>query len=161
MSMALGLAAGACAYHTNASSMPSHIKTVAIPVFENATTEYTLEQEITNAVIRTFVADNHLRVVDERRADSVLRGKITAYRNSVFGISSISRAQEYRVSISVQVTFKDQVKNREIWTDEIVQSANYYVQDVPGDSATTEVDGRKLAVARLATEILTRSVESW
>jgi len=157
----LSLAVGACAYHTNAASMPPHIKTIAIPVFENTTTEYTLDQEITNAVIRAFVADNHLRVVDERRADSVLRGKIVSYRNSVFGISPVSRAQEYRVTIGVQVTFKDQVKNREIWTDEILQSANYYVQNVPGDSATTELDGRKLAVGRIATEILTRSVESW
>ena len=35
------------------------------------------------AVIERFVKDNHLKVVDERSANAVLRGKITQYRNSV------------------------------------------------------------------------------
>ena len=60
------------------------------------------------------------------------------------------------------MVFKDQVKNREIWSEpEIVKSANYYVQSVPGESARTELDGRKQAIAKIADEILSRSVETW
>jgi len=70
------------------------------------------------------------------------RAKITLYRNAVFGFSAQNKAQEYRVTIAVSVVFKDQVKNREIWTDpNIVKTANYYVQDVPGQTAKTELDG--------------------
>ena len=154
---------GSCGYSTSTALLASHLKTVAIPVFENETTEYALEQEVTDAVIRRFVADNHLRVVDERSANAVIRGKITSYKNSVFGISSdVSRAQEYRVTIGVSVVFKDLVKNRELWTDEaMIKTANYYVQDVPGDSARTELDGRKLAIDKIADEILSRTIESW
>lgn len=152
---------GSCAYGTSTASLPGHLKTVGIPVFENETTEYTLPQEITDATVKRFVTDNHLRVVDERSANGVVQGRVTDYRNTVFGISDISLAQEYRVSITVAVVFKDQVKNRELWTDEITKTANYYVTNVPGDSARTEQDGRKLAVQRIADEILTRSVESW
>jgi len=143
--------------------MPSHLKTIAIPVFENETTEYSLEQDLTQAIIKRFVADNHLRIVDERSANAVLRGRINYYRNSVFGISTdAALAQEYRVTIGVAVVFKDQVKNREIWSDEALQkSANYYVQAVPGDSARTEQDGRKDAITKIADEILSRTVESW
>jgi Lipopolysaccharide-assembly len=156
------LLAGSCAYSTSTTLLPSHLKTVAIPVFENATTEYTLEQEVTDAVIRRFVADNHLRVVDERSANAVLRGKINLYRNAIFGISNVSLAQEYRVTIGVAVVFKDQVKNREIWSDEnIIKTANYYVQPVPGDSARTELDGRKQAIQKIADEIISRTVEGW
>jgi hypothetical protein len=32
---------------------------------------------------------------------------------------------------------------------------------VPGDSARTELDGRKEAITKIADEILTRSVEGW
>jgi hypothetical protein len=54
------------------------------------------------------------------------------------------------------------VKNREIWADEnLVRTANYYVQDVPGQSARTELDGRKEAITKLADEIITRSVQGW
>jgi hypothetical protein len=153
--------AGACAYSASPALLPAHLKTVAIPVFENETTEYSLQQEITDAVIRVFVADNHLKVVDERSANAVIRGKIIDYRNAVFGISDVDRAEEYRVTIGVSVTFKDQVKNREIWSDEIVKTANYYVTPVPGDSARTELDGRRLAIVKIADEVLNRSVESW
>jgi len=158
-----GLGAGACAYSTSTGFFPAHLKTLAVPLFENATTEYTLEQEVTDAVIQRFVQDNHLRIVDARSADAVIQGKITLYRNSVFGISTNqSLAQEYRVTVGVSVVFKDQVKNREIWSEpEIVKSANYYVQSVPGDSARTELDGRKQAIAKIADEILSRSVETW
>jgi hypothetical protein len=113
-------------------------------------------------VIQRFVADNHLRVVDERSADAVIRGKITTYTNLVFGFQAQTGAQEYRVTIGMQVTFKDLVKNREVWTEpNLVKSANYYVQDVPGQTAKTELDGRKEAIDKLAEEILSRTVQSW
>jgi outer membrane lipopolysaccharide assembly protein LptE/RlpB len=159
--IALLLAVGSCAYSTSTALLPPHLKTIAIPVFENQTTEYSLDREITDAVIRRFVDDNHLRIVDERSANAVIRGKLTDYKNSVFGISPISRAQEYRVTITVSVVFKDLVKNREIWTDTLIKTANYYVQSVPGDSARTELDGRKQAISKIADEILSRSIESW
>ena len=160
--LALGLGCGACGYTTSTALLPSHLKTVAIPVFENGTVEYNLEHDVTDAVIARFVQDNHLKVVSERSADAVLRGKITLYKNSVFGFSAVTRAQEYRVTIGVSVVFKDLVKNREIFNQpDLVKFSNYYVTNVPGDSARTELDGRRAAIGKIADEILSRSVESW
>lgn len=160
--LALAAAVSGCAYTVSSSSLPPHLKTVAIPVFENGTVEYTLEQDITNAVVDRFVRDNHLKVVEEKRANSVIRGRITGYRNSVFGFSEQNRAQEYRVTISVAVSFKDLVKNREVWNEpNMVKVANYFIQPVPGDSARTEVDGRRQAIRKLADEIFARTVEGW
>ncbi len=153
---------GACAYSTSPALLPSHVKTIAIPEFENETSEYLLEREITEAVIQRFVADNHLRIVDERVANSVLRGTVEAYRNSVFGIGADTRSNEYRVTIVVSVVYKDVVKNREIWSEEdLVRTANYYVETVPGQTAQTELDGRKAAIAKIADEIISRSVQGW
>lgn len=161
-SVAFGLLAGSCAYTTSTALLPSHLKTVAIPVFENTTGEYTLPQEITDAVLQRIVQDNRLKVVDERSADCVVRGKVTGYRNAVFGFSTQNRAQEYRVTITVSVVFKDQVRNREMWSaEEMVKTANYYVQDVPGQTAKTELDGRKEAIQKIADEILSRSTQGW
>ena len=160
--LAVAAVAASCAYTTSTALLPSHLKTVAVPVFENGTTEYTLEQDVTDAVIAAFIADNHLKVVDERSANAVVKGRITTYRNAVFGFSQAAQAQEYRVTIGIAVTFKDQVKNRELWSEpNMVKTANYYVVDTPGDSARTELDGRKQAIAKLAEEIIARSVEGW
>ncbi len=134
---------------------------MAIPVFENGTPEAQLEQELTDAVIQRFVRDNHLKIVDERSANAVIRGRVTQYKNAVFGFSNSAQANEYRITIGVTVTFKDLVKNRELWSDQVVKSANYYVQDVPGQTAKTDLDGRKEAIEKIADEILSRSVEGW
>jgi outer membrane lipopolysaccharide assembly protein LptE/RlpB len=151
-----------CGYTTSTALLPPHLKTIAIPVFANATTEYTLEQEITDAVIARFVADNHLKVVDERAANVVLRGKVVQYKNAVFGFSTAAEAQEYRVTIAVSVVLKDQIKNREMWSDpNLVKTANYYVVDVPGQPARTELDGRKEAVDKIAEAVVSRTVEGW
>jgi len=151
-----------CGYTSSPALLQPHLKSVAIPVFENATTEYTLEQDVTEAVIRRFVDDNHLHVVNKRNADCIVSGKIVEYRNSVFGISDAALAEEYRVTIGVSVVFKDLVKNREIWhDDDLVKTANYYVQQVPGQTPKTELDGRKEAIQKIADEILTRSIQSW
>lgn len=153
---------GGCAYSTSSALLPSHLKTVAIPVFENATPEYTLEQQVTDAVIARFVNDNHLKVVDERSADLVIRGKVTGYRNAVFGFNSAVNAEEYRVTIAIAVVLKDQVKNRELWNDQnLIRFSNYYVVDVPGQTAKTEIDGRKDAIDKIAEEIMARTVEGW
>ena len=160
--LAAGLAAGGCAYTTSSVSLPPHLHTIAIPVFENSTTQYSLEQDLTEAIVRRFVSDNRLRVVDERSADAVVHGKIVGYKNSVFGISPQNLAQEYRVTIQVQVVFKDQVKNREIWSDQnLVKYSNYYVQNVPGQTASTELDGRRAAIEKIADDIVTRSIQGW
>ena len=156
-----GLSLASCGYTTSPALLPSHLKSVAVPVFENGTTEYTLEQEITTTVAQRFVRDNHLKVVDEKSANCVVRGKVTQYKNSVFGFTDASTAQEYRITIGVQVTFKDIVKNRELWTDEIVRTVNYYTVDVPGQKARDPLDARKEAVDKISDEILSRSVEGW
>jgi len=155
------LAAG-CGYTTSPALLPPHLRTIAIPVFENSTAEYSIERDITQAVIDRFVQDNHLKVVDERSANSVLRGRVVLYRNAVFGFANAQEANEYRVTITVAVTMKDVVKNREMWKDEnLVKTSNYYVVDVPGQKAETELDGRKAAISKIAEEIVARTVEGW
>ena len=80
----------------------------------------------------------------------------------MFGFSAADRAQQYRVTIAISVVLKDLVKNREIFNESnMVKFSNYYVTNVPGDSARTELDGRRAAITKIADEILSRSVESW
>src|SRR5499426_1353338 len=86
-----------CGYTASPALLPQHLKTVAIPVFENATPEVRLEEELTNAVILKFVQDNHLKVVDEKTANAVIRGKVTQYKNAVFGFTQNATSNEYRV----------------------------------------------------------------
>jgi len=150
-----------CGY-TGSASLPGHIKSIAIPVFKNETLEYQVEDEITNAVVEKFVADNRLRVVGEKAASSILLGTVTGYQRRVFSYSAGEVAQEYEVTIKVSVEFKDVTNGRIIWKDDsLVSSARYFAVDMAGQKAQTEQEGRLPAIAFLANDILTRTVEGW
>ena len=151
-----------CGYSFSGSALPSHVKTVAVPVFENATLEYDIERELTEQVIDAFVRDNHLRVVGQKQADAVLLGRITGYENKVFSFSSGETAQEYIVKIRVSASLKDQVDNKEIWKDDRLEgTATYAVAEQPGKPAATEQEGRRPAFDELARKILARTMEEW
>src|SRR5215467_12572858 len=90
-------------YSTSPGTLPGHIKTLAVPAFDNKTTQVGLDEEITQAVIQRFVDDNHLKIVAESDANAVLTGSVIDYKNTVFGFTGREQAQEYRVQIAVAV----------------------------------------------------------
>jgi hypothetical protein len=58
--------------------LPSGWHTVAVPAFLNRTPTYRIEQRVTAAVVREFLARTKYRLVpSEDGADAVLRGEIT------------------------------------------------------------------------------------
>jgi hypothetical protein len=157
---ALALAGAGCAYTVH-TGIPSHITSVAIPTFGNNSVQYTLSQELTDAVVDRFVRDNHLRVVPLREAQSLIQGTVLEYRNDVFGYTAERQAQEYRVGMRVQVRFKDLTRNKDIWSDEVVKTSNYTAISTGGLPAGTEATGRAETVGKVADEILSRTVSRW
>ena len=68
-----------CGYHVvgTSSHLPSDWQTIAIPAFKNDTTRYRIEQKMTEAVIREFIARTKYRIVqDQDNADAVLHGEV-------------------------------------------------------------------------------------
>src|SRR5512136_987237 len=63
------LSAAGCGYSFSGSSLPSHLKTIAIPVFENQSLDPTIADEVTSGVLDQFLEDNRLKVAREARAD--------------------------------------------------------------------------------------------
>ena len=149
-----------CAYTFNPSSIPGHIKTMEIPVLVNETLEVALAEEVTAGLIDRFVRDNALRVV-QGDADAVLEGTITGYENRVFGFNADQRADEYIVILMVDLTFRDRVKNKEIWSRIGVRgSASYFLNGATG-GVTSEEAARELAVKQVVDFAISRTTEGW
>ncbi len=84
--LAPGLAAtlltASCGYHIagRADTLPDTIEVIAIPAFQNATTEFKIEQYMTQAVFREFISRTRYRVVSEEAlADASLRGVVVNF----------------------------------------------------------------------------------
>jgi len=157
-----GVAGCTCRYSFSQSSLPAHIRTVAVPVFLNETVEPSLQQEVTDAVSQAFLDNGSLRVVPEREADSAIYGTIIGYLNHVFGYNADEQTEEYEVVIEMSVEFKDLVKRKSRWQEErLVGRTTYFVVETSGQEAQTEVSGRAQAIESLAQDILNRTVRSW
>jgi len=104
-----------------------------------------------------------LRIAQERDANAVLRGSVVAYKNQVFGYTTTERATEYEIVLTVSVTFRDMVKNRDLWKDDALTVRTTY--NVTAVSATqpaqTEADGRKDVIQKLTDRIVSRTVQGW
>ena len=156
------LAASGCGY-TLKTAVPSHIKTLAIPVFANNSVEFGLADEVTQSLVEGFLQDRHLRIVSERDANAVLRGTILSYQNRVFGYTRQERATEYEVVLVVQVSLRDVVKNRDLWKeDALAVRTTYNVSPVgTGDVARTESDANKDVIQKLSDQVVSRTVQGW
>jgi hypothetical protein len=69
-----------CGYHVGgtASRLPPGLKVIAVPALKNDTNRYRIEDIMTEAVVREFLARTRYRIVaSEDAGDAVLRGEIT------------------------------------------------------------------------------------
>lgn len=108
------LPVSSCGYHLAGygSALPSHLRTIAIPVLENSSPEPNIHRDVTDAIRQAFIADGRLKVVDTRKADMVLRGTLTNYQLRAVSFGGNDTAEEYIVRLGVQIEVYDQVKKK-------------------------------------------------
>lgn len=105
----------ACGYHltgTGTASLPKHLKTVAIPVFSNTSTEPDIHRNMTNIIRQSFINDGRLKVVNRKNADLVMRGILNSYALQAVSFNSNDIAVEYYVLLGVAIDVKDMVKRK-------------------------------------------------
>jgi hypothetical protein len=148
---------GGCAYSFT-SGLPSHIKSVAVPLLANETTEFGVAEEITDQLIAALVKDGTLRVVaDEADASSVLMGTIRTYSEETYEYTRDEQVNQLIIRIGVQVRFMDRIKDEVLWeSPQIFGSAVY---DNSGPDA--RITGLQEAVTLVVDEILSGIVAGW
>ena len=103
-----------CGYHLvgYGSALPSHIRTIAIPVFKNTSPEPNIHRDATDAIRQIFITDGRLKVVSANRADLLIRGTLTDYQLRAVSFSGRDVAEEYIVRLGVQIEAYDRVKKK-------------------------------------------------
>jgi hypothetical protein len=146
---------GCGVYSFTGSSLPSHIKTVAVALFANETPEYALRTLMTQGVSDGLIADNTLKVVAESRADAVVRGTIKSYSRSPYSYDENREVTEYSVTVVVEVVFYDVANDRALW-DDVIEAIGVYDADVE-----LAEDGQRRAAGLLAQDIVERTTKGW
>ncbi|MGB8510645.1 MAG: LptE family protein [Pyrinomonadaceae bacterium] len=102
------------------SGLPNHIRTVAVPAFQNNALRYKIESRFTDAVANEIIRRGKgLTVQSERKgADAVVDGVIKGFGFSGVLLDSRGRARIFEVTITAAVTVRDQVRNRVLYDNQ-------------------------------------------
>jgi outer membrane lipopolysaccharide assembly protein LptE/RlpB len=147
-----------CGYSFSSRTNP-HIKTIAVPIFQNTTLERGIEQRIADRVVDAFLADKSLRVVEEKDADSVILGTIERYDRSPYSYDTSQNVQEYKIELTLHVTYEDRTKNKVVWEERVMRSWGTY--SVSTDLPEEESMGQDRAIDKAAQDILIKTVRGW
>ena len=102
------------------NQLPKHIKTVAVPAFQNNALRFKIQSRFTEAVVNELIRKGRgLRVQGEREgADAVIEGIIKSFNYSGVLLDDKGRARIFEVTIEVAVTVRDQTENRVLYDNQ-------------------------------------------
>jgi hypothetical protein len=102
------------------SGLPAHVKTVAVPAFQNDAARYKVESRFADAVAREIIKRGKgLRVQsDAEGADIVIDGVIKEFNFWGVLLDSRGRSRIFEVRIVAAVTVRDQVNNRVLYDNQ-------------------------------------------
>lgn len=102
------------------NQLPSRIKTVAVPAFQNNALRYKIQSRFTEAVVNELIHRGRgLRVQGEREgADAVIEGVIKSFSYAGVLLDDKGRARIFEVTIEAAVTVRDQTENRVLYDNQ-------------------------------------------
>lgn len=150
------MAMTSCGVYTFSPSATGDVKTIAIPLFENQTTESGLREGLTDQLSRAFVSDNTLKVVPEPQADGILRGSVVSYDRKAYTYDANEVVSEYICTVGISVEFVNRRSQKVIWEEKAM--ANWGTYNASGEN---EELGKSRAIDKLVEDIINRTVKGW
>lgn len=152
----------ACGYHMagTGSHLTPGMKSVFIPVFENKTMEPIVEEELTPAVIREFLHDGRIEVVDRSRAEMVLEGSVVSYKETPISFDASQNVLEYRITVTTHLIL---LKNNSLslWEKDITSTAEYAVSSDVMKTRVSKLKALREIARNLSEEAADRVLLGW
>jgi outer membrane lipopolysaccharide assembly protein LptE/RlpB len=152
------LLAGGCGY-TVRGTLPSHINTVAVPIFRNRTSEPAIEGFITRAVVEAFSTNGRLKVVSSGQADAVLDGEIIGYSVSSIAFDKDSNVRQYRLVVTLNLKMRDVRRGGLLFQQNgVTEQADFRVQDVVAQTISREETALRAAAVDIGRSIVSLAI---
>jgi len=146
------------------SFLPDYIETVGIPMFDNGTSVFDVEQLLTEQVRQVFIGRGRYRVVsDEIAVDAVLEGSIDDINIVPASFSSDQQASRYIFTLTASIVFRDLTTDEVLWENpRLVFNDEYEVTSGGGNisSVSAFFGQRSNAVERVAQDFAQTVVSS-
>jgi len=143
-------------YSFKGSSLPSHLKTIEVPLFENGALIQGVAEDVTDGVSLAMQRER-LKIVP-REGDASIKGTIISYQNRAYdygGNRDKIDIASYAVTITAKIEFHDNELNKDIYKG-LLKGEGVY------DFNTEDEDiGRRRAVKALVEKIMINSLQGW
>jgi hypothetical protein len=152
-------AIGGCSYSFTGSSVPQHLRTIRIALFDDRTGsgEPALREQVTNRLIDRFRQDNSLDVTDQVGADCELEGAIAAFTDLPTVVTAGEAVQRARITIGVQAVFRDRKLKKTVYEKTFTAWGEYDI----GADPTVRRAAITTAVDKATEDILLETVSGW
>lgn len=153
------LALGGCGY-TVGGSLPSHIKTVAVPIFANRTTEPAVEGLLTRAIVEAFATNGRLKVVSPADADAILDGEVIGYALNSIAFDPDANVRLYRLVVTLNLRFRDVRRNEVLFEQRGFQErADFQVVALVAETISREEGALRGAAVDIARTVVNLAIE--
>jgi hypothetical protein len=153
---------GCGSYGFTGSTLPPHLETISIPIFEDQTRSAipNLSDSITELLIDRFVNQTRLRLgAGPSTSDTILSGVVIRYRNQPAAVSSGETATVNRVNITVSARFEDRKKGLDMVPERTFTAFGEY--DPVADGIDGENDAAIDALEQIADDVFTAATSNW
>ncbi|MGH8004974.1 MAG: LptE family protein [Limisphaerales bacterium] len=131
-------------------------KTIAVPLFENQTTQFGVREALTDSVSARFLRDNSLKITSAASAELLLSGAVVRYERTAHTFDANQQVKQYVVNIWADVSLTNQKEKKTVWEEK--EFPGFGIYDAVSES---EEDGKARAISKLAEDIVNRTVRGW
>jgi hypothetical protein len=157
--VAVSVLAAGCIYSFTGASVPSHLKTIAIPLVDDQSGFGApgLREQFTTELTNQFINDNSLEVTERTTADAILEGIITAVTDAPAVVQQGEQVSKRRVTVSAKFAFQDMKLRRKTWEKAFSNWGDYD----SGGGLSQQQTGIQEAVKKIAEDVLLETVSGW
>jgi len=148
-----------CPYSFTGSSVPPHLRTIAIPFADDRSGSGNTEirEKLTKVLTQKFIEDNSFKIAERTKADAIIEMYIASWDDAAAVVSSGETIQTRRITIGVQVVYKDLVQKKTVYEKRFSDYGDY-----PAGSGIEGIQkGIETAIDRITDTILLDTVSGW
>jgi hypothetical protein len=148
-----------CLYSFKGSSVPTHLKTIAVQLFDDqsGSGEPGLREQLTNKLLDRFKQDNSLQVSDRSHADSMIEGTISSLTDQPLVVAAGEAVTKRHITVTANVTFQDLKLRKKVFEKQFSDWGDYTVS---GGTAQRQ-SAVSTALDKLSEDILNETVSGW
>ncbi len=147
-------------YSFSGASLPEHLHTVAVPLFDDTSRAGIAEyrERCTRSLINSIEAQSELVVeADPSRADAVLTGAIISYADEPSQLGSTTeRAVTNRITVVLKADFDDRVTREKLFSQTFVGFADYTAGSYAAQQGAIDS-----AIDMAVEELFNRMISNW